>query len=640
VRAPQDECGWRRALESAARELQNDGVPVPALEGKLLRPALAWSLLPEERRGAGDSGFAMGALAIQMVHEASLLHDDILDEAVTRRGRASLAADRGTGAALVLGDQYLTAAYRAACRSGNDRFLHLFIEAVERTVAGEAAQARHAGRMLDDPAYRELIRGKSGELFGAAAALAALWRELSAADIREARELGRDVGALYQMVDDFLDYCPRSDTGKAPFQDYRQRKYTFVLGEGGIEGFDAPPEQVATRLFAGGGSSPMYRALDRLRSTRTDLVDRARRLFGGAEEISRLLDGWVREAHRALELHEPDARLSLQGLSTDPTPFVARQARAVGGPEAWGEYFGRHSKSFQFAARLFPPAPRADVEGVYAFCRFTDDLVDEAGVPPEEARRRLEAWRELVRSAYEGEKTGVPLADRVMARLAGSAAPFHYVDDLLNGVAMDLEPVRYDTLEDLETYTYRVASVVGGWITELFGLHDPHLLQRAYALGHAMQLTNILRDVGEDLRRGRLYLPLARMEAYGVDPDALQALAERGQVPQGYPELMEELMEVADHHYENAFEAIPCLPVYYRRPVAVAARVYQGIHDEIRRNGYDNGSRRAYTSFLRKLRLGLTGLRDLRRQQRADAVEGEALIGLLAAGDGTPGSTY
>ncbi len=626
----------RARLARAAGSLKADGIPVPPLEGKLLRPMVTWSLVDGHLDDSGEEGAAMGALAIQMVHEASLLHDDILDGAETRRGRASLAADQGTAAALMLGDRYLTGAYRAAARSGSPAFLEIFITAVERTVAGEAAQARHHGRLLDEATYLSIVRGKSGELFGAATALAAECRGMQDSRVTAAREFGRDLGALYQRIDDFLDYCPGVQTGKAPFQDYRQRKFTFVLREAGIQDFEAEPEAVYRILFAGGDESPMSRALDTIRSVRDELLRRGRELFGPTPALEAVLDRWVRESEGALGAHSDDPRgPAVQSTGEDSRAAVMAQALGVGAPADWGDYFGHHSKSFRFAARLFPPEPRADVEGVYAFCRFTDDLVDEAGVPAPVARARLEAWRSLVQAAYDGEDTGIPLADVVMTRSAQGGVPFHYVESLLDGVAMDLEPSHYRSVEELEAYTYRVASVVGGWITELFGLHDPALLERAYSLGHAMQLTNILRDVGEDWRRDRLYLPLDRVEAHGISREDLDVLARTGQVPRGYPELIEELIALADRHYALASEAIPSLPSYYRRPVAVAARVYQGIHTEIRRNRYDNGSRRAYTSLPRKLRLGLGALRDLRGRPRIPFPAGDTLVGALAAGDGS-----
>lgn len=302
----------------------------------------------------------------------------------------------------------------------------------------------------------------------------------------------------------------------------------------------------------------------------------------------------------------------MSGALADPTAHVAQEARALGPEPAWAAYFGHHSKSFRFSAWLFPREQRKAIAGVYAFCRFTDDLVDETEADVDVARERVEAWRALARAAFEGERTGIPLLDVVMGRMADRGAPFHYIDDLLDGVAMDLEPLNFETLEDLGVYTYRVAGVVGGWITEQFGLHDPELLSRAYSLGHAMQLTNILRDVGEDWRRDRLYLPRRLLLEYGVGVEGVGRVAAEGApVPAAWGDLMESLMLVADHHYDRAFEAIPSLPTYYARPVAVAARVYQGIHEAIRQNHYDNGTLRAYTSLWRKTRLGWGALREL-----------------------------
>jgi phytoene synthase len=612
-------------LAAVAGELRSEGVPVPPLEGKLLRPAVAFALVPEAERIAVDAEFWRGALAIQMVHEASLLHDDILDQADLRRGEETLVARRGVGPALVLGDHYLTASYRAAAGVGSPVFLSHFIEAVERTVAGEVAQGRSCGELLDDARYQEIIEGKSGELFGAAAVLAST--RATGIDAGQARRLGCGIGALYQMVDDFLDYCPEARTGKAPFQDYHQRKHTFVLREAGINEFGLPDSEVHRRLFtpAAAGSTAMDACLARLDSLQRHLAVRCEQIFGHSEALTAILRGWVEAARSGLTA-EVGARspgsaagsVESSGFggaveSAPPEALVAAAARALGPAGDWGAYFGRHSKSFRFASLLFPAPARADVEGVYAFCRFTDDLVDEATVPVPEARARLEAWRSLARAAYEGSPVGVPLLDVVMTRMRESGTPFHYADDLMTGVGMDLAPSEYATLADLEVYTYRVASVVGGWVTELFGRHEPELLARAFALGHAMQLTNILRDVGEDWRAGRLYLPTTVMERFGVTRAQVDAVSRDGVVDGAWIELLEDLMAVADRHYASAFEAIPALPSYYRRPVAVAARVYQGIHDEIRRNQYDNGTRRAFTSLRRKIVLGSGGLWALRR---------------------------
>jgi phytoene synthase len=188
---------------------------------------------------------------------------------------------------------------------------------------------------------------------------------------------------------------------------------------------------------------------------------------------------------------------------------------------------------------------------------------------------------------------------------------------------MDLSPVEYADAAALRIYSYHVASVVGLWLTERFGIHDPWVLERAAAMGHAMQLTNILRDVGEDLHRGRLYLPLDRLAAHGVDPGELEQAARTGApLPPGYPGLVEELLRYAEHDYQEAFPAIAALPDFFQRPVAVAAHVYRGIHTVIRKNGYDNLGRRAFTSLPRKGVLAgeaLLALRKVRRDHRPGA---------------------
>src|SRR5690606_22066280 len=152
---------------------------------------------------------------------------------------------------------------------------------------------------------------------------------------------------------------------------------------------------------------------------------------------------------------------------------------------------------------------------------------------------------------------------------------------------MDLHETGYSTLGDLRLYTHRVAGVVGLWLTRLFGVHDSTVLERADRLGHAMQLTNILRDVGEDRLQGRIYLPTREMERYAVTPEALTEMTLGAPVTPGYAELMEAMMAVAEADYEAAIEAIPSLPPAFARPAAVAAHIYRGIHDGIRRNGYD-----------------------------------------------------
>ena len=129
---------------------------------------------------------------------------------------------------------------------------------------------------------------------------------------------------------------------------------------------------------------------------------------------------------------------------------------------------------------------------VYAFCRVTDDLVDGGAA---DAKALLDEWMGLAGRAYAGNGTGLALLNRVMEEAASARVPFTYAAELGEGMRMDLRRERYETLTDLRVYTHRVASVVGLWITELAGVRTPRVLARAGEMGHAMQLTNILRDV-------------------------------------------------------------------------------------------------------------------------------------------------
>lgn len=604
----------RRGLAGARQRLVDQGIRVPELEGKLLRPLVAYALVPPERRDALDDGFWMGALAIQMVHEASLLHDDILDDAPVRRGTETCAEVNGVGPALVLGDLYLTGSYRAAASTGRPDFLDAFIVAVERTVAGEVAQGRSAGAQVAPEAYEAMVRGKSGALFGAAAVLS---RPDSDPSAREALlEFGEALGATYQRVDDLLDYCSSFGTGKPPLQDYRQKKWTWVLDfVPGVDGFDLSEADVASRLLHGGDGGPASRALADLKGRTARLVSQAARLSPGDEILPELLREWLDLASRGLRAGSGTRirRTSTPSHAEGSTPEseVRAAAQALGGAEDWAAYFGEHARTFHLAARLFPEDPARVVAGVYAFCRFTDDLVDDPpdNAGPDRVRARLHAWRHLTERALDGERTDIPVLDHVIRDSAARGVSPRYPLALLDGVAMDLERTSYEDWDSLAEYTFCVAGAVGGWLTQAFGHGDEALLECAHALGHAMQLTNIARDVGEDLARGRVYIPVRLLAAHELALEDLEMLAPPGApIPRSYVHVMEALLSRADAYYAQAWPGIRALPGWYGRPVAAAAAAYRGIHDEIRKNGYDNLTRRAHTSRGRKLWLATTGL--------------------------------
>jgi 15-cis-phytoene synthase len=302
---------------------------------------------------------------------------------------------------------------------------------------------------------------------------------------------------------------------------------------------------------------------------------------------------------------------------------LRRRAEAAADLDA---YFARNSRSFRFAARFFPRAAWAQVAGVYAYCRITDDLVDRpAGQDP---AGLLNAWLRVSRSAYHGRACGIPLVDRVMAEMAAAGVSFALVEELAAGMRMDLEPRRYASMTELRLYTRRVAGVVGEWLARLAGITAPPVLEAAGEMGHAMQLTNILRDVGEDWRSGRLYLPSDVLARHGVTEADLDALSRGERAPgAGYRALTEELLREAEASYRLAMPRVIALPPGHRAAVAVAARVYAGIHRPLRSHGYDNFRRRAATTPVRKVWLAAGALCELLRLRSA----GRALVPVSAS---------
>ncbi len=579
----------RLALGAVSLELESAGMPSPEWTGQLIRPLMGLAAAGGTAAGAEDVDPRVwrALAAVQLAHEASLLHDDVIDGARERRGRPTVAASRGVAAALVEGDHLLTSSYRVAAATESAAWVELFARSVERTVAGEKAQARSAGRELRWEEYEALVLGKSGELVGAAFAAAATLRDDP--DRLRYEEVGCRIGLVYQMLDDLLDYCPHVETGKPPLGDYRRGLWTwprlYLELEPGLS-----DDQVARRLRAPGGDgrTALARCLGRFRAEVETTRRRVTALLPADPLVDALLSEW----------------LDVASAAARPAAAPVELPRVAG----WESLMQEHAKSFRFASRLFPADRREQVTSVYAWCRYTDDLVDGVDLPAAELEARLDAWLDLSRRAYEGERTGNALADRVMSEMREADVPFGYAEELIEGMRMDVRGVEYGTVAELRLYTYRVASVVGLWMTELFGIRDPWLLDRAAALGHAMQLTNILRDVGDDLAEGRLYLPAAWLRAVGLTRADLERMAETGRIEPAYRAVIERLLRLAESEYDHAFPAIARLPGWYRRPVAVAADVYRGIHDEIRANDYDNLTRRAYTGLTAKIRLGAGAL--------------------------------
>ncbi len=298
--------------------------------------------------------------------------------------------------------------------------------------------------------------------------------------------------------------------------------------------------------------------------------------------------------------HNPKAKVRGAGCSLPPWLAEAGFREKLERP---AQAFARNSLSFRFAARLLPRDQFARVADVYAFCRFTDDLADAHHIDPEQRRERLEEWEELSRRVFDGHRSGLTLLDRVMADIRAQKMDFRYPALLFEGMHMDLSPHTYRTMADLDRYSTRVAGSVGMWLTQLVGIGDPTVLEEADRLGRALQLTNILRDVGEDWDRGRLYLPEECLRAWEIEPEEIGRwrLGE-ARIPEKYAHLSEALLRHAESQYACALKAVTALPAFFRPSVVSAAFIYRGIHAAIRRNGYDNLRRRARTGTREKFR--------------------------------------
>lgn len=251
-----------------------------------------------------------------------------------------------------------------------------------------------------------------------------------------------------------------------------------------------------------------------------------------------------------------------------------------------------HSRSFHLASGLLPDEKKRAVRALYAFCRVTDDVVDR---PVGDPAKGLEEWREraLSYSPPVDDLVAVAWAD---ARLR-FAIPEHYAEQLISGVARDLFQNRYDTFEELAAYSYGVASTVGLMSMHITGFTHQHAIPYAVKLGVALQVTNILRDVAEDWRNGRVYLPRQEMWAFGLTEDDLAA----GLVTDRWHEFMRFQVIRNRQLYQEAWPGIGLLQAEGRFAIGAAAGLYRGILDDIERHEYDVFSRRAYVTKRSKL---------------------------------------
>jgi 15-cis-phytoene synthase len=281
------------------------------------------------------------------------------------------------------------------------------------------------------------------------------------------------------------------------------------------------------------------------------------------------------------------------------TPRVARPGASISPSSAPAEAIdwracGRiarvHGRTFYFASRFLPPARRRAMHAAYAFCRIADDIADRSS-SLEAAARALDDWERQLDAPID------PVAVAFAAARRRYGVPDRAARDLLTGVRMDLTLRRYATWDELRRYCYHVAGTVGLLVAPILGCRDAAALPHAVELGVAMQLTNILRDVGEDARRGRLYLPLDELRAFGCDPDAVL----RGRPDGRFADLLAFEIARARGLYAEAQRGVPALAPSGALTTLAAARLYAAILTAIEDRGFDVFGGRARVSLPRKL---------------------------------------
>lgn len=257
-------------------------------------------------------------------------------------------------------------------------------------------------------------------------------------------------------------------------------------------------------------------------------------------------------------------------------------------------YIRAHSKTFFMASALLPVQKREAARALYAFCRITDDIVDEVH-DKDDAAIALDDWKRRALAAHP------PIYDPIAQAWADTRTrfgiPLGYAEQLIDGVARDLKQARYATFADLAEYSYGVASTVGLMSMHIIGFSGEDALPYAIKLGVALQLTNILRDIAADWRSGRVYLPQDELDAFGLSDSSIAA----GKVTDRWRRFMRFQIERNRQLYAESLPGIYHLDKDGRFAIAAAAELYRAILDEIETSDFDVFSSRAHVSTARKL---------------------------------------
>jgi phytoene synthase len=251
--------------------------------------------------------------------------------------------------------------------------------------------------------------------------------------------------------------------------------------------------------------------------------------------------------------------------------------------------------SFYYSFLFLPGHRRRAITALYAFCREVDDVVDECQ-DAQIAATKLAWWRQELAKLYSGHPEH-PVTCALLPVLGQFNLPQEQLLEIIDGMEMDLQQTRYLDFKALSLYCYRVASVVGLLAAEIFGYQERSTQKYAHDLGMAFQLTNIIRDVGEDARRGRVYLPIDELQRFSVPvADILNA-----RHSDNFKRLIEFQIERAEHYYAQAMGQLSAIDRKAQRPGLVMAAIYRTLLDEIKRDGCLVLSQRTSLTPIRKL---------------------------------------
>ncbi len=263
----------------------------------------------------------------------------------------------------------------------------------------------------------------------------------------------------------------------------------------------------------------------------------------------------------------------------------------------------KHAKTFYFASLFLPIAKRNACYAVYAFCRYVDDLIDNSVTQTGTEDRTalacvIEQWQSQLDMVYAGATVTTPVMTAWADTLRRFSIERTLPDELIAGVMTDLrDSVRFDTFDQLYDYCYKVAAVVGLMTSAIFGLRDQSARAHAVDLGIAMQLTNILRDINEDFRNNRIYIPREDLDRFGVDERCIGSRT----VNPAFRRMMQFQIARAHEYYNSADVGIGMLEPDSRLTVKLMSHNYRRILNVIERNGYDVFSQRASVPLHRKL---------------------------------------